>query len=92
VVAVGSIFGGLSYIDGDISHGEFEHPLALLIICFYTAFLSSLAWMLATTYQLTVSNDDPQFEERGNDGRGCAGWCLAVYSWTIAVEISLLHS
>jgi len=35
--------------------GEFGHALAPFIILFYIAFLSSTAWMLATTYQLTIS-------------------------------------
>jgi hypothetical protein len=34
---------------------EFGHPLALLIICFFVAALSSVVWMLATIYQLTIS-------------------------------------
>lgn len=34
---------------------EFGHPLALLIICFFVTALSSVVWMLATIYQLTIS-------------------------------------
>jgi hypothetical protein len=34
---------------------EFEHPLVLLIIFFYITALSSVAWVLVTIYQLTVS-------------------------------------
>jgi hypothetical protein len=34
---------------------EFEHPLVLLIILFYITALSSVAWVLVTIYQLTVS-------------------------------------
>ena len=48
-------FGFTLGLMGILQMWEFGHALAPLILCFFVTALSSMLWMLAILYQLTIS-------------------------------------
>ena len=89
MVAVGPIFRNFSDIDGDISHGGIR--TCARTIHYFVLYRVSIFDRVDAGNNIStdhLKNDEPQFEERGNDAGRCAGWFLAVYSCTIVGEKS----